>query len=185
MSRPKGALNKKTTALIEKAAELDLDVMGLQFAMIKDLEKSYRGELNRPRNRRSKLWNSVEQRLSEKLDAVSPYLYRRLRDTTVDGPAVAVSTVIRAPEKLSDTKEWLEKYGPKDVTPEKILIESKPQPTVEAFVPALKAANHVSNVIGNVPAQQQIDEARRWAALEQKQDDYHERINRQFLDAYK
>jgi hypothetical protein len=109
-----GSPNRDKKALRDKAEELGVDVVELQLRMIKDLKKTYDNEVGRPRSRRSKQFLEAEKMLAKMNGELLPYLYGKLSNVTVtdETPRIAV---IRAPETISDTSTWLEKYKPKTI----------------------------------------------------------------------
>jgi hypothetical protein len=109
-----GSPNKDKKALRDKAEELGVDVVELQLRIIKDLKKTYDNEVGKPRSRRSKQFTEVEKMLVKMNDDIMPYLHGKLSNVTVTDETPRL-TVIRAPETISDTKAWLEKYKPKTI----------------------------------------------------------------------
>lgn len=82
-----------------------------------EAQKTYDRELAKPPSRRSKSFNEAKAELRQLANDVAPYLHgKKANITTVDEtPRI---TVIRAREKISDTKQWLETYGPKQLDAE-------------------------------------------------------------------
>jgi hypothetical protein len=139
---------------------------------------------------------TIEKRLLPYLHLAAPYTDVRMpsytainyqnsdkgKPTVIRIPAVPESP--DEPEAIEEDKQtaWLKCYAPPSAleankAPMKV-IESKPQPTMQTFVPALKAAEHVAKVIpGNISAQSVIDEGRRYS-LEQERRRQEEEIAR-------
>jgi hypothetical protein len=109
-----GSPNKDKKALRDKAEELGVDVVELQLHMIKDLKKTYDNEVKRPRSRRSNQFLQTEEMLRKMSAELMPYLHGKISNVNVtdETPRLAV---IRAPETITDTKAWLEKYKPKTI----------------------------------------------------------------------
>jgi hypothetical protein len=180
-----GRPNKDKLAIREMAAKHGVDVLEMQVLMVADLKKSYDFEVNRPRSRRSKQFFTVEDKLAKMLEALTPYFYGRMH--AVDVTAEATRTmVIRTPETIRDKNAWLDKYAPKDITPEPAKIEPpKPQPTMEQFVPTVRAALHVADSIGDQSAQEVLDSAKRFAVrTEDKRPENISYWDRKFLAGY-
>src|SRR5215471_16733239 len=112
MPSRKGSLNKKTVRLQELSEKYGCDPVEMQYIIMADLKKTVDNELGRPRSRRSKRYFEAEAKLCEVAKEVAPYVHsRRAAVTTVD--ETPRLTVIRAPEGVVGTQEWLATYAPK------------------------------------------------------------------------
>jgi len=107
-----GSPNKKTLRLQELSEKYGVDPVEVQYVIMMDLKKTVDNEINKPRSRRSKRYFEAEAKLCEVAKEVAPYVHsRRAAVTTVDEtPRV---TVIRAPEGIVGTQEWLATHAPK------------------------------------------------------------------------
>jgi hypothetical protein len=107
-----GSPNKKTLRLQELSEKYGVDPVEVQYMIMMDLKKTVDNEINKPRSRRSKRYFEAEAKLCEVAKEVAPYVHsRRAAVTTVD--ETPRLTVIRAPEGVVGTQEWLATYAPK------------------------------------------------------------------------
>jgi hypothetical protein len=143
-----GSPNKDKKALRDKAEELGVDVVELQLRIIKDLQKTYDNEKNKPRSRRSKQFMEVEKMLVKMNDDIMPYLHGKLSNVSVTDETPRIS-VIRAPETISDTEAWLEAHRPKTIN----------GTTASPAVEKLRKASDLAAGVDGLTAQDVLNEA--------------------------
>jgi hypothetical protein len=199
MSRPKGAINRisrekhlQAQQLVEEYGDPVADILKRRNELIDERSKvlALRDELQAApsRHRRIKKIAQLDatiDKLDDKIlrhNAESANYVRAKYQSINQTTQVQLASVIRAPVSEPSTEAWLGKYQPpqvKDVSPPKPkLIEA--EPTMQTFVPNLKAALHVADQVGVNSAQTIVDEARRYA-----KSDAMAELDRKFLEAYK
>jgi hypothetical protein len=170
MPRALGSVNRKTKELRQLAEELGVDPLEVLLQMMAEAQKAYDRELAKPPSRRSKSFQEAKAELRQLANDTAPYLYgKKANITTVD--ETPRLTVIRAPETISDTQEWLAKYAPKR-------LDAEPQPT--PVVAAVKRSLEYAEAAGVDDAQKIVNEAARHV----EEEDVFTRLNKAFLKDY-
>jgi hypothetical protein len=98
--------------LQELAEKYGVDPVEVQFMLMRDLKKTVDNEIGKPRSRRSKQFFEAQKQLCEIAKEVAPYVHSRRAAVEVSDETLR-PTVITAPPKIADSKEWLEMYRPK------------------------------------------------------------------------
>jgi hypothetical protein len=170
MPRVFGSMNKKTKELRERAEELGVDPLEILMLRMKDLKTVCDREISKPPSRRSNIFRESQKELCQLATELAPYLHgKRANITTVD--ETPRMTVIRAPEVITDTQEWLKVYGPKR-------LDAEPQPT--PIVAAVKRSLEYAEAAGVDDAQKIVNEA----AKHVEEEDVFTRLNKAFLKDY-
>jgi hypothetical protein len=148
-----GVPNKKTQRLIELSEKYGVDPIECQWIVMKDLMKTVSNEIDRPRSRRSKQYLEAETKLCEVAKEISPYVYSKRAAITTEDTTPRL-TVIRGPEKVSGTKDWLAIYGPKHDD----AINDRPE---QPIIQNLRLALDASDTLGITDPGDVIEAARR------------------------
>jgi hypothetical protein len=107
-----GRPNKDKQAIRDMAAQHGVDVMEIQMMICADLLKTYSNEASKPRSRRSKRFFEAEEKLMKLTETTTKYFHGPLSNVTITDETPRL-TVIRAPEAVASSQDWLAKYGPK------------------------------------------------------------------------
>jgi len=173
MPSRRGSPNKDKAALRDMAEMHGVDVIEMRMLLLKDCFKTIENEIGKPRSRRSKQYLKAEELAHKHLEALTPYLHGKLANVTVDAEVLHIPTVIRAPETISVTQEWLAKYGPpKDAVNE---------PPGLPFANSLKKSLDTAEALGIDDPAEIVEDARKDAADDE---DVFTRTNRKYLKGY-
>jgi hypothetical protein len=146
-----GRPNRDKVALREMAAQHGVDVVELQVMICRDLAKTYKNEASKPRSRRSKQFFDAEEKLMKVTAELTPYFQGKLSNVTVTDETPRM-TVIRVPEQISNSQEWLEKYRPKP---------GDAPAQVVAFAKNLKKTLDIANDLGIQDVKKIVSEAKK------------------------
>jgi hypothetical protein len=139
-----GSPNKKTLRLQELAEKYGVDPVEVQFMLMRDLKKTVDNEIGKPRSRRSKQFFEAQKQLCEIAKEVAPYVHSRRAAVEVSDETPRL-TVITAPPKIADSKEWLEMYRPKSGDAAPAL-----PPVLKPVVDTLDALDETDAVIAEI-----------------------------------
>jgi hypothetical protein len=123
MGRPPGSQNKLTAERDRSAQKLAADYgdpLEDLFQKRAHWQTIYDTEMAKPSRRRNpkKIEKAEEMILRYNIEAL-PYVRPKYQAITTKDETPRL-TVIRAPEVISDTKAWLEKYKPKQIAAEPV-----------------------------------------------------------------
>jgi hypothetical protein len=166
----------KTRRLMELSEKYGVDPVEVQFMLMRDLKKTVDHEINKPRSRRSKQFFEAQKQLCEIAKEVAPYVHSRRAAVEVSDETPRL-TVIRAPERIESSEEFLRVYGPK--RDEAV----NDRPAASAAVRRLEDTYRVARGLDGVDAQDILREASK-KKKDGPDDDVVSRENKKFLDPY-
>jgi hypothetical protein len=119
MARPKGSPNKMTRerdAAAKELAEEYGDPLEGMLVMRERWQKIFEEQLAKPsRHRNTKKLAEAEAMIKSYNVDVLPFMRSKYQSISHNGDVGLVPMVVRAPKTISDSKEWLETYRPKEV----------------------------------------------------------------------
>jgi hypothetical protein len=154
MGRPKGAKNKMTVEHVGAAAALSAkygDALEDLYKKRARHQAIYDAEMAKSsRHRNTKKLAEAEAAIRQYNNDILPYDRPRFQAINHSGNAAVAPTVIRAPQSVPNSKEWLRIYGPKrDDAPAQVV----------AFARNLRTTLDIADAIGVNDAQGIVDEA--------------------------
>jgi hypothetical protein len=167
MGRPPGAQNKMTRerdAAAKELAEEYGDPLEDILQKREHWQEIYTAQMAKSsRHRNAKKVAEAEQMILRYNVEALPYMRPRYQAIAHVGDTAPKPMVIRAPMTISDSKAWLEAYGPKRDNG----VNDKPPPVI-SFAKNLKTTLDIADAVGVNDAQSIIDEAAKITRNEHK-----------------
>jgi hypothetical protein len=185
--RPKGAANHLTRQQREAAQSLVArhgDPLEAVLEIVAYWKRVWHAELKKSEaNRNDKRFNRAEERIIRCCEVAEQYIRPKFQHIAHRNEG-APSAVIIAPPRAATSEEWLKANAPKNITLErKIILDELPGPTLQQFVPNVRAALDVADKLGEQNAQPIIDQAKRFSEQSPQQQAI-DQINRKYLNGY-